>query len=47
MRRPSPITDFLHDAAADIAAVAITVVALAALASPFAIAFGLALPFVG
>lgn len=47
MDSTSPFTDALHDAAAGIVAAAITIVAIVALASPFAIAIALALPFVG
>lgn len=42
-----PILDALHDVAADALAAAITLLAVVAIASPFAIAIGIALPFFG
>lgn len=42
-----PILEVLNDVAVDTVAAAITLIALAAIAAPFAIAIGIALPFVG
>lgn len=47
MARNRPIFDALHDVAVNAVAAAITLVAVAAIASPFAIAIGIALPFIG
>lgn len=44
MARNRPIFDALHDVAVNAVAAAI---AVAAIASPFAIAIGIALPFIG